>query len=238
MRQVPHYLIIGNGRMARHMAFYLEHLGLGFDTFARSTHDFSALPALLSQSTHVLLLIKDDAIEPFIKRHLSNMPHTLVHFSGSLTTSYAYSAHPLVSFGPTLHASDLYRSMWFITQENGPLFAKLLPGLPNASMAIPAQAKALYHSMCVLSGNFTCLLWQKFFNTLKDEWQIPNEAAQVYLNLILTNISANPQTALTGPLVRNDKNTITQNLNALENDPYQAVYQAFVTAYQQSKEQS
>ena len=40
---------------------------------------------------------------------------------------------------------------------------------------------------------------------------------------------------LTGPLVRNDTRTLQANLQALTGSPYQAVYQAFVNAYQQMK---
>ena len=52
----------------------------------------------------------------------------------------------------------------------------------------------------------------------------------------MTNLINNPQNALTGPLVRNDQQTIARKFKASNsNDPYQAVYQAFVKAYQQEK---
>ena len=51
----------------------------------------------------------------------------------------------------------------------------------------------------------------------------------------MTNIAADAKQALTGPLARNDTNTITANLAALTGDAYQQVYQAFVTAYQEEK---
>lgn len=236
MRQVPRYLIIGDGRMARHMAFYLESLGLAYQTFARKTHDFSALPELLSHTTHILILIRDDAIESFITEHLNNTTQIKVHFSGSLTTPLAYGAHPLMSFNQTLYAQETYQQMWFICEAGNKNFTEILPGFPNQHASIPVDAKALYHSLCVLSSNFTCLLWQKLATTLEDKWQIPPQAANPILQQVMQNIARDPHTALTGPLVRNDQKTIEKNLHALNDDPYQAVYQAFVSAYQQEKE--
>src|SRR5665213_590075 len=107
MRQVPVYLIIGNGRMARHMAFYLDHLGLAYRRFARATHDFSELPTLLEQTTHVLILLRDDAIEDFITEHLATCPQTRVHFSGSLNTPLAFGAHPLMTFVSELYTPEI-----------------------------------------------------------------------------------------------------------------------------------
>ena len=235
MGQVPHYLIIGDGRMARHMACYFDGLGLSYQTWARRTQDTAQLPDLISKSTHILILISDGAIDAFIQRYLLNKNKTLVHFSGSLTTSLAHMAHPLMSFTPSVYTPDIYQSIWFITEQEGPAFIDLLPNLPNAHAAIPKKDKNLYHSLCVLSSNFTCLLWQKMFATLEQQWQIPKEAAQPILKQVMTNLINNPQNALTGPLVRNDQQTIARNLQALDNDPYQAVYQAFVKVYQQEK---
>ncbi|HLF67062.1 MAG TPA: DUF2520 domain-containing protein, partial [Gammaproteobacteria bacterium] len=78
-------------------------------------------------------------------------------------------------------------------------------------------------------------LWQKFYDSLQQNWQIPKPAADMYLKLIMTNILADPKQALTGPLVRNDQKTIAANLQALTDDPFQQVYHAFVSAYQQQE---
>lgn len=236
MGQVPHYLIIGDGRIARHIALYFDHLGLQYQTWARRTCDVRVLPNVVDKATHVLLLISDSAIEDFINKHLLHSNKILVHFSGSLTTPAAHCAHPLMSFTKTLYAPDVYKSIWFITEQEGLPFSELLPGVPNQHMAIPKADKNLYHSMCVLSSNFTCLLWQKLFNTLMTKWQIPASAAHPILQQVMQNLMQDPNGALTGPLVRNDLNTINNNLQALENDAYQAIYEAFVNAYQQEKQ--
>ncbi|MFA6037565.1 MAG: DUF2520 domain-containing protein [Legionellales bacterium] len=235
MRQVPYYLIIGDGRMARHMACYFDFLSLSYHTWARRSHDISQLPDLISKSTHVLILISDNAIDDFICTHLAGTDKTLVHFSGSLNTTLAHMAHPLMSFTPSVYTHDIYQSIWFVIEQEGPEFSSLLPGVPNAHAAIPTKDKNFYHSLCVLSSNFTCLLWQKLFTTLEQQWQIPSVAAQPILKQVMANLIHNPQSALTGPLARDDQQTIQRNLQALENDAYQEVYQAFVNAYQQER---
>ena len=237
MRQVPHYLIIGNGRMARHMDYYFQALGLSHQTWARATHPISQLSELITHASHILILISDEAIDDFIQKHLLDSQKILVHFSGSLTSEYAHMAHPLMSFNQSLYTQEIYRSIWFITETPGAVFANLLPGFPDHHAAIPRQSKALYHSLCVLSSNFTCLLWQKLITTLEQDWDVPPEAAHPILKQVMNNIINNPNTALTGPLVRNDQQTIHRNLQALEQDPYQVVYQAFVSAYQQQEKQ-
>jgi hypothetical protein len=85
----------------------------------------------------------------------------------------------------------------------------------------------------VLSGNFSCLLWQKFFTHLEKEFQIPRSIAHSYLNQVTENLLLDPQTALTGPLVRGDQDTVAKNILALASDPFQDVYQSFVKCYQQ-----
>ena len=71
------------------------------------------------------------------------------------------------------------------------------------------------------------------FNELQQRFQIPSEAALPYLKQIMHNLEYHPEIALTGPLDRNDQQTIAANLLALDQDPYQQVYSAFVNAYRQ-----
>lgn len=229
MQQVP-YGIIGAGRMARHFTHYLTLLGIPFIQWSRG-QSADALHRLIQGSERVLILIKDGAIEEFILSQPLLSAKTLIHFSGRLAASYAFGAHPLMTFGDRLYSLAVYQSICFIIDDNCPPFSALLPGLNNQHYTIPPAKKALYHSCCVLSGNFTVLLWQKFFKILSRELAIPPEAGQLYMQQIFHNLQNNYHQALTGPLVRNDHTTIAANINALAGDPYQQVYQAFVTAY-------
>lgn len=231
-RQVPNYLIIGNGRVARHFRHYLTLLELPFQTWNRQLSKQS-LHRKISSCTHILLLIKDDKIDEFYSTHFKNVQIPCIHFSGSLVHASMSGAHPLMCFGKDLYDLQQYQRIPFILDHDAPPFNQLLPGLPNQHFRLHKTLKAKYHALCVLSGNFSCLLWQKFLFTLEKEFNFPKTIANAYLRQQMQNLLTDPNNALTGPLVRNDMNTIHQHLNALNDDPFQMIYQSFVTCYQQ-----
>lgn len=225
MRQVPGYLFIGNGRLSRHLQFYFQSLQIPFKVWTRSN-----APLPLQDVTHVLLAINDDAIVPFLLEHPELAALKKYHFSGSLSTELAWGCHPLMTFTQELYPIESYREIHFVLDQDAPEF---LPGLPNPHHRLSTDLKARYHAECVLSGNFTSMLWSHFFQVMEMQLGLPREAALPYLKQITSNLQglSNP---LTGPLVRGDQNTINRNLQALEGDPFQGVYTSFVEAYQKS----
>ncbi len=63
------------------------------------------------------------------------------------------------------------------------------------------------------------------------ELNIPAEAAHLYVEKAVANTFANPEGALTGPLIRKDVTTVQANLDALKNNSYHGIYQAFLKTY-------
>jgi predicted short-subunit dehydrogenase-like oxidoreductase (DUF2520 family) len=235
MRQVPTdiiYLIIGSGRMAKHFCHYLSLVHIPYRQWSRSKQSEQELQTLAQESTHIILLISDSQIEAFAKKINRNDHQILIHFSGQLSLPHIYSAHPLNTFSHELYAKEDYVCTPFILEENGKTFDELLPGLANASYYIPSALKSYYHAMCVLSANFTCILWQKFFHELENTLSLSPSIGLPYLQQTMHNLLKNPQGALTGPLARNDQKTIQANLHALENDKFLDVYQSFVKIFQ------
>jgi len=236
MKQVPEYLIIGNGRVSRHFQHYFSLLQLPFTQWNRNEH-FEKLHHQLINASHILLLISDAAIENFIIHHLKTAPQTVwVHFSGSLISHYAHGAHPLMTFNETLYLLDEYLKIPFILDDDAPSFQAILPGLPNPYQRLPKSLKAKYHALCVLSGNFSCLLWQKLFDSFQREFNLPESFAHPYLLRQTQNLILDQKKALTGPLVRKDQGTIEKNLAALSSDPFKEIYEAFVSCYQKKEE--
>ena len=141
--------------------------------------------------------------------------------------------HPLGTFSTQLYEKELYLSIPFIVEENSPSISTLLPLLPNQSHAIPKDLKAYYHALCVLSANFSCILWQKFFHELQQTLNLSPTVGLTFLNQTFLNLAQNPHGALTGPLVRGDQETIKANLAALKDDRFLSVYQSFVALFQQ-----
>lgn len=230
MRQVPRYLLIGNGRVAQHIQHYFTQLSLSFVTWQRS-QPLIELQQHINDVTHILVLISDQQIEEFITLHLQNTNALRVHFSGSLISEKAYGAHPLMTFNQALYPFEQYQKIPFVIDQDAPAFDVLLPGLQNPHVRLAKSLKTKYHALCVLSGNFSCMLWQKLFSSLEQEFNFPGDIAQLYLQQQTQNLITHPKTALTGPLVRGDQLTIEKNLTALEGDPFKQVYESFVKCY-------
>lgn len=234
MRQVPHYLIIGNGRVAKHFCHYFNQLGIVFSCWHRKLPR-EQLDKLLSSATHILILISDDAIDCFINSYLSTSKACLIHCSGSLTSEKAYGAHPLMSFSHELYAIEQYQAMTFVVDDDAPDSSELLPGLPNASVRLKKSLKAKYHALCVMAGNFSCILWQKLMRSFEQEFHLPSSISHPFLMQQSKNIMSDYTTALTGPLVRGDDETIAKNIAALEGDSFQEIYKSFVNGMDASQ---
>lgn len=230
MQHAFHYLIIGNGRVARHMLHYLNALKLPVSQWMRKD-GIESLQAKLRQATHVLLLINDDAIDAFYQTHVKPRKIICLHFSGALYHPDAIGTHPLMTFSDALYPQSVYQTIPFIIDNNGHPFERILPGLNNPHAFIEPQQKAKYHALCVMAGNFSCLLWQKLFSSLENEFNIPAAFAKTYLAQQSQNLLNHPEKALTGPLSRGDTKTIQRNLQSLERDPFKLIYESFVTCF-------
>lgn len=222
------YLIIGFGRTAKNWQHYLQLLNIPIKNWNRKIAA-SELPAMIEQSSHVLLLISDNAIEAFYKQHPQLLNKICIHFSGALDISGVHSVHPLASFNQDLLALEDYKKIPLVsTSELSP--AKLLPGIDNPFYKIKASEKSKYHALCVLSGNFSVLLWQKVAAEFA-KLNLPKDLERNYRQMIFDNMQKNLSTALTGPIARKDDATIFKNLDSLKNDAYQKVYLAFLEAH-------
>ncbi|EKD74978.1 MAG: hypothetical protein ACD_44C00270G0003 [uncultured bacterium] len=231
MQQVPRYLLIGNGRLAFHFRHYFSLLNLNYQTWSRhESHE--KLLSQLDFASHVLLLISDDAINDFYKKSLKNHNKIFVHFSGSLITDKIYGAHPLFSFTKNLCEFETYQSIPFIIDDDAPTIQEILPSLPNPHMRLPKSLKGKYHALCVLAGNFSCMLWKKLFYEFQNTFNFPPHLAHPYLKQIFLNIKNDPENCLTGPFLRRDITTIQNNIEALNNDIFQEIYTSFWNCYQ------
>ena len=235
MRQVPApgtppVGIVGDGRVARHFHHYLSLVSCPVVTWARRTSDLSP-PEVLASCKTVLVLIRDDAVVPFIEAWPALREKQLVHFSGGLVTDAAEVAHPLMTFGHELYDLETYRAIPFVLDSGRTPFHQLLPGLANPSFTIAGSDRPYYHALCVMAGHFSALLWLKLFDELESRFGIPPSGARPYLTQAVANLLANRRRALTGPFTRGDDRTIAANLRALDGDPFQAIYQAFARMY-------
>lgn len=233
MRQVPHYLIIGNGRVAKHFLHYFKLLKLSVAHWHRALPT-AILYQMCSKASHILVLISDPYIDEIIKTHqLAASSRIVLHFSGSILSQNAWGAHPLMCFSQELYDIDTYTSIPFVIDQQAPAFETLLPGLNNPHARLDPKLKPLYHALCVLSANFSCLLWQNFFSSLENKLHLSPELGFPILQRQTLNLLADSQHALSGPLIRKDHATLAKHIAALEGDPFQQIYHSFVNCYEE-----
>jgi predicted short-subunit dehydrogenase-like oxidoreductase (DUF2520 family) len=234
----PIFGLIGDGRLARHLAHYFQLLytsDLPLRHWSRQSG--RDLFTSLEDCSTLLLAVSDRAIEPLAKEIRSKPGfenRTLIHFSGALFTDQAWGFHPLMTFSNTLYSLERYESIPFLIDENGPSFTEIFPGLKNPSARIAPDKKALYHAWCVIGGNFTAFLWTQMFEAFANDLGIDPHLAIPYLKQVGENLIQDPKAARgtwAGPIVRKDVETIERHLSALSNHPYKDIYRAFLEAH-------
>ena len=229
MGQVPKYLIAGYGRVARHFLHYFSRLNIPVAHWQRGM-------GVVPDADRILVLISDSAIENFVDEHLADTKGVKIHFSGALVTDKAYGAHPLMTFNTRLYDLDTYKKIPFVIDADAPSFEDLLPGLTNPHARLDKDMKAKYHAMCCMAANYSCLLWQKLFTTFQNEFNLPPQMANMLLTQQTQNLVDDYITALTGPLSRGDQGTLDKHLKSLAGDEFLQVYEAFMKAYNESKQ--
>src|SRR5438309_1282027 len=118
MGQVPYDIVIlGNGRLARHLRFFLSAQAIPFRFWARKEEALGICPPFteaVAGATHCLLAVSDRAISELAVRIRVIAPTaSQVHFSGVRSLSGLWTAHPLMTFGESLYAADFYPSIPF-----------------------------------------------------------------------------------------------------------------------------
>lgn len=213
------YAILGSGRLARHLSFYLTNLGLPFQTWSRRQEDTAGvrLSEVLASASHILLAVKDEAIAELSLKASANQ--VTVHFSGALRIATAAAAHPLMTFAPELQSPGWYRQIPFVIDE-GQEFADLLPGLPNPHYALAVGQRPYYHALCALAGNSTFLLWQQIGNEFENRLGLPRALLAPYLHQVVANALATATPAnFTGPVARGDWQVVKAHLDSLHCRP-------------------
>lgn len=237
------YALLGSGRLARHLAFYFHHLRLPFVTWSRRNepqfNTFSEIDSAedrlaktLAESSHVLLAIKDEAIEEVANR--IDFSFVRVHFSGARAIPDVVGAHPLMTFGEELMTPDTYRSVPFVVDE-GHFFAEVLPGLPNPHFVLNPEKKTYYHALCSLAGNASYLLLQQIGEEFEKEFSLPRQLLQPYLEQVVANSTQSGRQNFTGPVARGDWTVVHNHLKAMGGHPaLQSYYRSYLHLAEQN----
>ncbi|MEZ4846675.1 MAG: DUF2520 domain-containing protein, partial [Bdellovibrionota bacterium] len=233
MIQPTTYGIVGKGRLAGHLMHYFRlknmHVVQWFRGQTRTPEQ------ALSTAEIILILINDDEIESFIKANKWLKSKIVIHASGSLVTKHAQGFHPHFNFTQQLYKVETYEKIPFVVEKGKYKFSDLFPQLPNQHFEIAKKDRPLYHALTVMCGNFPTILWQAANKTYMKKLKLPDNFFIPYIQNCVEQFAEDPENALTGPLVRNDKATIQKNIRALQGSPLQDIYRTFVKKYPKLK---
>ncbi|MFN8845353.1 MAG: DUF2520 domain-containing protein [Bdellovibrionales bacterium] len=220
-------LLVGSGRLSRHIGFYLKNTYTPFLVWSRKST--LAFEKALQETDLVLLAISDDALSPFYDEHLKDFKGQVVHFSGANSDSRMKSCHPLMSFTQELLPETLYPQIAFAESEPG-IFKQVFPQWKNPTFVIRAKDRALYHACAVLMASGTQSLWLKTLQQM-NSLGVPHDAVVPYLNRITLQFCKQSQSAMTGPWVRGDKKTVEAHLKALTKTDLLSLYQELMKGH-------
>jgi 2-dehydropantoate 2-reductase len=225
MGQVPQkdstYLIIGSGRVARHFSYFLTQNDTQFEVWTRG-QSVQTLRQLQKKHANVLLAIRDDAIVPFYQDYKTD-ENIFIHFSGRVDHEDLLGFHPLMTFSDKLYQKDFYPTIPFVGRHSETLFRVHFPNWENPYYQIKKEDKALYHALCVLSGNGTTLLWELIQQEIA-QLGLPPQALKPYLQQVTQLIEQQSPGRFTGPWYRGDQKTVDLHLQALDAHPLKDLY--------------
>lgn len=230
------FALLGSGQIARHFQHYLKLLQAPvsfwsrngdeqFNTFSDSSPTLR-LQKTISEASHILLAVRDDAIEELAGRLPASK--TLVHFSGVANVTGVLACHPLQTFTGPPRALEWYESIPFVIDQNTD-FQKLMPGLKNACYAINPEQRPLYHALCSLAGNSTFLIWNKIGEEFENKLGLQRKILEPFLHAAVTNALSSSGPGFAGPVARHDWDTVMTHLLSLrENKNLLGAYRSYL----------
>jgi predicted short-subunit dehydrogenase-like oxidoreductase (DUF2520 family) len=162
--------------------------------------------------------------------------HGLVHCSGAHpaatiaalrhTAAQVGAVHPLQALALDSDPEVLRGTFFSIEADPGllPTLQAMVAAVGGIGFAAPEGDRALYHAAAVLAGNAPLALLARAAGLLESAGVDPALATEA-LATLLEGAARNvrrlgPQAALTGPVVRDDADTVARHLHALRNDEH------------------
>jgi predicted short-subunit dehydrogenase-like oxidoreductase (DUF2520 family) len=214
------------------------------------------------QGHWVILTVPDDAIESvaedLAESDIEWQGKFVFHCSGLLTSeslkfleirgALVASLHPVQSFPQKKPDPKVFHDI-FIGLEGKTEALKLAIEVTRLlgckHFILEARNKPLYHTACSMASNFLATLLDTATGLLKQAGLAENMASQVLFPLVqgtLQNVKKfDAGKALTGPVVRGDKDSITKHLEALGKQPelrdlyVKIAYQSLLIAKREKK---
>lgn len=211
--------------------------------FTNSGH-YTDLGKLIEDSDAIVITVPDNAITEVYRQvaEFEIQDKYICHCSGACTAeeafpglhehgAYAISIHLLF---PISSKYDCWRELadaFFCIEGDAQAvetFVPLLRGLGLQVQTISPESKAQYHLSCALASNFVCALVQRSIELLGGCGFSREDALHALTPLMRSNMAHVLETgavsALTGPIERNDTQTVQKHLSCLTDKDDRQLY--------------
>ncbi|MCQ2491484.1 MAG: DUF2520 domain-containing protein [Lachnospiraceae bacterium] len=208
------------------------------------TAQFDTIEELVKTCDTLFLTVPDGQIGP-VWNQIKAFPiegKSICHCSGSLSTeifsdihetgAYGYSIHPMFPFNSkTISYESLQEALITVEgcEEGRDEMVRLFESFGNTVKVIEANAKTAYHAAAVMVSNQVVALFEMATDLLSDCGFSEEEALMAFKPLALKNLNnilaVGTTKALTGPVERNDVQTIEKHLQVFD-DEQKDVYKA------------
>lgn len=198
---------------------------------------YSSLTDILKDSDTLFLTVPDDVIG-MVWEHIKNLDvrnKKICHCSGSISSAaffdaenkgaFAYSIHPLCAVSDKYNSWQDLKNTVFTIEGSEQYLTKmrdLFADFGNETVIINTEDKALYHAGTVMASNLVIALLSMSEDVLKQCGFSAENARKALLPLFKVNaeniVKNGLEKALTGPIERNDVQTVRHHLESLDKD--------------------
>ncbi len=209
-----------------------------------NTTQFDTMEELVKTCDTLFLTVPDGQIQT-VWNQVKAFPiegKSICHCSGSLSTeifsgihetgAHGYSIHPMFPFNSKTISYESLQSALITIEgcvEGRDEMVRLFESFGNKVKAIEAETKTAYHAAAVMVSNQVVALFEMATDLLYDCGFSEEESLMAVKPLALKNLdnilAVGTTKALTGPVERNDVQTVQKHLQVLDEEQ-KAVYQA------------
>ena len=207
-----------------------------------NTDCFSDLEKLVIMSDTLFITTPDNVIgsvwDCIIKNNMSVQNKIVCHFSGALssdvftdsqsTGASVCSIHPMLAFSDKLTSYRIPANTFFALEGDETAVSamkSLFETLGNTVCVIDKSKKSLYHTAASVLSNEIVALLDMGYSLLEQCGFSRDDAVKATQNLVLGNVNSVLENgcvnALTGPVERNDLQTVKKHVDSLQGEDRQ-----------------
>jgi len=207
---------------------------------------YEEISELVSDSDVIFITVPDGSIiEVYDKvKQVGIAGKQICHCSGAMSASEAFhdlseygasgcSIHPLFPVSSKYDSfRELHKAFFCIEgdEANVKIWSDIFEKFGNRTRVISGEDKSEYHAACSISSNLVCALVAKSLSIFEKCGFTESEAKTALEPLIMSNIrrvlAVGPVDALTGPVERNDVDTVLKHIRCMGNEVDRNMYMA------------